>query len=153
MKFLTSLLIFFSIFLAGPADAKKLYHSDGVTVLGHYIRCVVEPCDVFGNGIGYSNITTGAISVVSGAANFNNITFYYSSTGCFGSAYTTTGNISATDGVQFVTIGGTGYSNWGVQSSRTNGVCTDGYQNLTFAYITSFVGTPLCGAGACKIKP
>jgi hypothetical protein len=146
MKILISLFILISFH---SAYALRVYKYDGTTLLGNDAKCMISPCDAYGYGWAYSDVTTGAVTILTLVAVPN--TIYYQGSGCTGQALSFATGIT-TDGV--ASYSQTGSFSWtGYSSYRTyGGACVESISanNLNASVL---IATPPCGHGPCKIKP
>ncbi|NTW32542.1 MAG: hypothetical protein HGB12_07955 [Bacteroidetes bacterium] len=146
---------------AAGGSQLNVYKSDGTTLLGplayasfpSYNLGTLTHC----SGWGYWLSTGGIHHMQEGecADSYSNITIIYTSAGCTGSSYIESGCTSyVTDGVMWARGSCGNYGNNTINSTRTNGVCTDIAPTSKFCSgYASNNGTPFCGTtGACITK-
>jgi len=119
----------------------KVYKSDGTTVLGNFLGCFVSPCSDGCTGIAYSDVNTGAVTVLTAndCGPYTSTTVYYGDTNCTGLAVSLTTGL-VTDGTKTYNCATSCYNFYAnsactYDSYRSGGVCTNigstNWNNLT----------------------
>jgi len=130
----------------------KVYKSDGTTVLGNFLGCFNgTSCSDGCTGIAYSDVTTGAVTVLTSVdcTTYTNSRVYYGDANCSGLAVTL-GSGYITDGTNYYycqrqVIDMYANSGCSYHSYRENGVCTN-----TSNTWDSLLGSTWCSDNTCS---